>query len=153
MSVEMLKLAFANKTKMTASERLVLLSLAYHHNSANNACCPSQATIANDTRLSRRGVQIALHGLCRKSIIERSSGRKLTRFGSLYRLIGLEANVIHPTGEDERRSRRTPFAESGEQHSHHKELRTKHRHYGIVSSKPEGLFIKGGSQNVDDYRL
>lgn len=153
MSVDMLKLAFANQTKMTAAERLALLSLAYHHNSLNGACYPSQSTIAKDTGLSRRGVQLALDGLSKKRIIERFTGKKLTRSGSLYRLIGLQANSVRLMSENPSTEERSGYAPCGARSAHNKEQKNKYRYYKPSTEKPAGQFIKGISKNENDYRL
>lgn len=153
MSVEMLNLAFADQTKMTAAERLALLSLAYHHNSLNGACYPSQSTIAKDTGLSRRGVQLALDGLSRKGIIERFRGKKLTRSGLLYRLVGLRANCVRPMSENPSPQERSGYTPCGAQSAHNKEQKIKYRYYKPSTEKPAGQFIKGISKNENDYRL
>ena len=54
---------------LSASELLVALNLAKHRNRVTLKCCPSQRTIANQTRLSKRTVSRAIRNLEDKSII------------------------------------------------------------------------------------
>ncbi len=56
-------------SRLTASERLVLMVLAHHHHENTNACFPAIATIADLVGLSTRRVQITLRSLAAKGLI------------------------------------------------------------------------------------
>lgn len=49
--------------RLTTVQRVVLLTLAYHHNAKSAACTPSVDTLRAETGLSRRAVQIAVQAL------------------------------------------------------------------------------------------
>ncbi|WP_424990877.1 helix-turn-helix domain-containing protein [Fluviibacterium sp. S390] len=59
----------AKGSRLTSSERLVLMILAHHHHDRTNACFPSVATLAEVAGLSVRRVQITLRSLADKGLI------------------------------------------------------------------------------------
>jgi hypothetical protein len=82
---------------------LVLLALARRHNQETGRCDPSTARIAQDTGLTRRGVQKALRKLEELRIIQtvfrkRSTGRGRQDMNSRYRISG-GANSAGSGGE------------------------------------------------------
>lgn len=53
----------SQQARLTAVQRVVLLTLAYHHNDRGGACTPSNETLRAETGLSRRAVQVAVQAL------------------------------------------------------------------------------------------
>lgn len=66
----------AQAARLTTTQRLVLMMLAVHHNDRAGICCPSVETLAAETGLSRRGVQIATAALADARVITISSRLK-----------------------------------------------------------------------------
>jgi DNA-binding transcriptional MocR family regulator len=64
-------MAWAFKQHLPAAEKLVLLSLADHHNGGTGLCIPGQRSIADQTSLSVRTVQRCLQQLEDRGLIER----------------------------------------------------------------------------------
>lgn len=58
---------------ITASERVVLMALADHHNKETNLCCPSQKLLAEECGLTDRGVRKQLASLEDKKVIKRTA--------------------------------------------------------------------------------
>jgi DNA-binding transcriptional MocR family regulator len=57
------------RTRMSSVQRLVLLTLAYHHNDRTNQCNPAVDTLAAETGLSARTVQFATRELAASGLI------------------------------------------------------------------------------------
>ncbi|GGH53188.1 hypothetical protein GVY41_09115 [Frigidibacter albus] len=53
----------AQQVRLSSVQRLVLLTLAYHHNDKTSCCIPSNETLRAETGLSRRAVQLAVQAL------------------------------------------------------------------------------------------
>ena len=64
-------MSWAFKQHLPAAEKLVLLSLADHHNGGTGLCIPGQRSIADQTSLSVRTVQRCLQQLESRGLIER----------------------------------------------------------------------------------
>ncbi len=70
MSVQVMNAVFQiDPSAITATERLVLLSLASHGNDRGRNAFPSTGRLARHTSLGRRGIQKALHSLEQKGFI------------------------------------------------------------------------------------
>lgn len=63
----------SQQTRLTTSQRVVLLTLAYHYNDRGGICTPSNETLRAETGLSRRAVQIAVQALEASGLITVSS--------------------------------------------------------------------------------
>lgn len=59
------------RANITASERVVLMALADHHNKKTDLCCPGQKLLAEECGLTDRGVRKQLSSLEEKNIISR----------------------------------------------------------------------------------
>lgn len=55
--------------RLSSVQRLVLLTLAYHHNDKTSVCTPSVDTLGAETGLSRRAVQLAAQALVATGLI------------------------------------------------------------------------------------
>lgn len=55
--------------RLSSVQRLVLITLAYHHNDATRVCTPSTQTLCDETGLSRRAVQLAIQALQESGLI------------------------------------------------------------------------------------
>jgi len=53
----------SQQARLSTAQRVVLLTLAYHHNDRGGACTPSNETLRAETGLSRRAVQVAVQAL------------------------------------------------------------------------------------------
>jgi DNA-binding transcriptional MocR family regulator len=69
MSIDAMSWAF--KQDLPPAEKLVLLSLADHHNSGTGKCIPSQASVAEQTSMSVRTVQRHMASLEERGLIRR----------------------------------------------------------------------------------
>jgi DNA-binding transcriptional ArsR family regulator len=69
MSIDAMSWAF--KQDLPPSEKLVLLSLADHHNGGTGLCIPSQASVAEQTSMSVRTVQRHMASLEERGLIRR----------------------------------------------------------------------------------
>lgn len=59
----------AQEARLTTTPRLVLMVLAVHHNDRTGDCTPSVETLAAETGLSRRAVQISTAALAAAGLI------------------------------------------------------------------------------------
>lgn len=59
----------APQARLSSVQRLVLLTLAYHHNDRSGACTPSIETLAAETGLSGRAVQLAARAVADTGLI------------------------------------------------------------------------------------
>lgn len=57
------------EARLSSVQRLVLITLAYHHHDKTGACTPSVETLAGETGLSRRAVQLATKELANTGMI------------------------------------------------------------------------------------
>lgn len=62
-------LGAGQRTRMSNVQRLVLLTLAFHHNDRTNQCNPAVDTLATETGLSARTVQFATRELAASGLI------------------------------------------------------------------------------------
>lgn len=59
----------APQYRLSSAQRLVLLTLAYHHNDKTGTCTPAVDTLAGETGLSDRAVQLATQALAKARLI------------------------------------------------------------------------------------
>lgn len=131
MSLESITQVMMLRAHTRPSERLVLLNLAYHHNSQSGQCNPSVVTIAEESGLTRRGVQLALHGLSNKKLLIRHPNKELGKSMWTYSLT-IPMSIAQPQSEQNSPQARTNFASKGEKHSPKKEYEPKKEHIKFI---------------------
>ena len=107
MSVRALKWAYfiMPQVKLHPSERLVLLSLCYHHHDKTNACFPSVETLMADTGFSERQVQYATKRLAEIGLIFVNKRVVRGHQGSnQYDLFGPVRGAVHCTPKGPQKS-------------------------------------------------
>lgn len=100
MSVRATKWAYETmpRVKLHPSERLVLLSLCYHHHDKTGACFPSIETISAETGFCERQVQYATKRLAEMGLIYVSKRSVRGHQGSnQYDLFGAFRGAVHCT--------------------------------------------------------
>lgn len=132
----------AKGSKLTPSQRLVLMVLAHHHHDKTNACFPAIATIAEIVGLTPRRVQIALRALDSMGLIsvsERSEhGRQRSNQYDLFGKLRADASVT-PSSRSRTDASVTPKAlmrgDGGD---------APQKHRGVTLASPDRLYTSDG---------
>lgn len=118
---------WARDQRLPTSQKVLLLVLASHLNPKDGRCFPSQETLAWETGLSRRGVQVAAKALVKSKHISVGKERKSGQWaGSIYRIhMPEQSGTKSGHHAQEVRLDRGSETAHGEKNHHAQEVRTK----------------------------
>ncbi len=114
MSIE--AVSWALKQDLAPSEKLVLVSLADHHNRGTGLCIPSQSSIGEQTCMSVRTVQRHLKSLESQGLIKRSARFRPEGRGRTSDSYILQGDNLTPRSVQGDKTRRTKATKQDDQH-------------------------------------
>ena len=114
MSIE--AVSWALKQDLAPSEKLVLVSLADHHNRGTGLCIPSQSSIGEQTCMSVRTVQRHLKSLEAKGLITRAARFRPEGRGRTSDSYILQGDNLTPSSVQGDKTRRTKATNQDDQH-------------------------------------